>query len=98
MAQNVFQMHRMRHDAQYENLQGLQQNALLRGVSLTKFIPPLDIPTQPYPPHEQLWSSTVGAITLSLIASHPLEIGMRWRMVNLDLPPLTWQSSLASFI
>jgi len=40
MAQNVFQMHRMRHDAQYENLQGLQQNALLRGVSLTKFLPP----------------------------------------------------------
>lgn len=33
MAQNVFQMHRMRHGAQYENLQGLQQNALLRGVS-----------------------------------------------------------------
>lgn len=47
MAQNVFQMHRMRHDAQYENLQGLQQNALLRGVSLTKFIPP---PRHSHPP------------------------------------------------
>lgn len=38
MAQNVFQMHRMRNGAQYENLQGLQQDAILRGVSIHSIV------------------------------------------------------------